>query len=110
MRCGVGAGRYVWEMSPPKDRISDEILRLCDARGRGKTVCPSEVARALEAEEAEWRALMPEVREVAAGLARAGRIAIYRKGEVVDDHDTGGVIRLGLPPDQALLRRQRSEQ
>ncbi|MEQ9176988.1 MAG: DUF3253 domain-containing protein [Roseovarius indicus] len=82
-------------MSPPRDRIAEEILRLCDARGRGKTICPSEVARALAD---EWRALMPEVRDVARGLAEEGRIAVYRKGEVVSDHDTGGVIRLGLPP------------
>lgn len=82
-------------MSPPRDRIAEEILRLCHARGQGKTICPSEVARALAD---EWRALMPEVRDVARGLAEEGRIGVYRKGEVVSDHDTGGVIRLGLPP------------
>lgn len=82
-------------MSPPRDRIAEEILRLCDARGRGKTICPSEVARALAR---EWRGLMPEVRDVAEGLAEQGRIAVYRKGKVVSDHETGGVIRLGLPP------------
>ena len=82
-------------MSPPRDRIAEEILRLCHGRGLGKTICPSEVARALAD---EWRALMPEVRDVARGLAEEGRIAVYRKGEVVSGHDTGGVIRLGLPP------------
>lgn len=94
-------------MSPSDTRIADEILRLCDARGPDKTICPSEVARGLVA---DWRALMPEVRAVAEGLARDGRIAIYRKGEVVADHQTGGVIRVGLPPGQPRSRRQRSEQ
>lgn len=82
-------------MSPPRDRIAEEILRQCHGRGLGKTICPSEVARALAD---EWRALMPEVRDVARGLAEEGRIAVYRKGEAVSDNDTGGVIRLGLPP------------
>lgn len=97
-------------MAVAKDRITDEILRLCARRGPGKTLCPSEVARSLEPRAADWRALMSDVRAVAQGLARDGRIAIYRKGAVVSDHDTGGAIRLGLPPGQGLLRRHRSEQ
>lgn len=98
-------------MSPTRDRIAAEILCLCERRGPGKTVCPSEVARGLEAGEDDWRALMPEVRAVAVGLAAEGRIAIYKKGEVVADHATGGVIRLGVPQGQpGLVRRQRSEQ
>ncbi|MEQ8291981.1 MAG: DUF3253 domain-containing protein [Roseovarius sp.] len=92
-------GRYLWAMGVTRERIAGEVVRLCEARGPGKTVCPSEVARALEAEEAAWRALMPEVREVAAGLARKGRIAVYRKGRVVDDPVEDGPIRLGLPPE-----------
>ncbi len=84
-------------MSVTRERIAEEVVRLCEARGPGKTVCPSEVARALEAGEAAWRALMPEVREVAVALAREGRIAVYRKGRVVSDPEAGGPIRLGLP-------------
>ena len=82
-------------------------MRLCEARGPGKTVCPSEVARGLEADEAAWRALMPGVRE----LAREGRIAVYRKGRALRDPGAGGPIRLGLPRGQEYReRRQRSEQ
>ncbi len=79
--------------------IEEMILRLCRARGPGKTICPSEVARALEPEEAKWRALLHKVRAVACRLSRDGSIAIYRKGKVIDPAAVRGVIRLGLLPD-----------
>ncbi|MEL7252724.1 MAG: DUF3253 domain-containing protein [Pseudomonadota bacterium] len=78
--------------------IEQMILSLCLERGAGKTICPSEAARALCAVEEEWRALMPDVREAAKRMAQNGKIAIYRKGEALPDHDISGVIRLGLPP------------
>lgn len=84
-------------MTRSKQDIEQTILALCLARGGGKTICPSDAARALEQEEHAWRALMPAVREGAQRLAQAGQIAIYRKGEVISDHDVRGVIRLGLP-------------
>ncbi len=76
-------------------RLSDHILRLVENLGPGKTICPSDVARA-EREE-DWRPLMKPVRRCAQRLARAGRIAIYRKGKPVDPETFKGVIRLGLP-------------
>ena len=99
MRWRVKVGRYLSWMSVTRERIAEEVMRLCEARGPGKTVCPSEVARALEAGEAAWRALMPGVREVAVALAREGRIAVYRKGRAIQDPEAGGPIRLGLPPE-----------
>lgn len=48
---------------PSPERIAEEIIRRAMDRGVGKTICPSEVARALAD---DWRALMPEVRSVAA--------------------------------------------
>ncbi|MEM9098963.1 MAG: DUF3253 domain-containing protein [Pseudomonadota bacterium] len=74
------------------------ILHLCQERGPGKTICPSEVARAVETEEAAWRRLLPEIRRVASDMARDQKIAIYRKGRVIDPDAVKGVIRLGLPP------------
>ncbi len=73
------------------------ILTLCLERGSGKTICPSEAARALCEDEAAWRALMPGLRDVAQRMAQGGKITIYRKGKPVPDHDTKGIIRLGLP-------------
>ena len=72
------------------------ILRLCAERGPTRSICPSEAARLL-AGEAEWRARLPEVRAVAAGLARAGRLDILRKGRRIAPEEMRGVIRLRLP-------------
>lgn len=79
-------------------QIEETIFRLLAARQPGKTICPSEVARALVAEEAGWRALMPEVRRVAQGLAEAGRLRVTRGGVDVDVLKEGGAVRLGNPP------------
>lgn len=84
-------------MNPSDTDIEAMILALCLERGAGKTICPSEAARALGRQEDAWRALMPEVRRIAQGLAQTGRIAIFRKGMPLTDHDVIGVIRLGLP-------------
>ncbi|MEM8751358.1 MAG: DUF3253 domain-containing protein [Pseudomonadota bacterium] len=74
--------------------IQSEILRLTARRGPGKTICPSEVARALAS---DWRPLMDDVRRAAAALAREGRIAVTRKGAPVDAERAAGPIRLGAP-------------
>jgi Protein of unknown function (DUF3253) len=75
--------------------IREEILRLTKARGRERSVCPSEVARALAGgEDGPWRPLMGPVRRAAAGLARDGRIEILRKGKAVPPEAMRGVIRL----------------
>jgi hypothetical protein len=72
-------------------RIEAEILRQVAARGPEKSICPSEVARALEP---EWRPLMHAVRQAAIRLARDGRIEILRKGRPVDPDGFNGVVRL----------------
>ncbi|MEM8790521.1 MAG: DUF3253 domain-containing protein [Pseudomonadota bacterium] len=82
-------------ISDPK--VIDKILELCRERGIGKTICPSEVARALEPDLERWRSHLPSVRARAAELAEAGQIAIYRKGRAIEPSKMKGVIRLGLP-------------
>ena len=71
------------------------ILQLVEARGAGKTICPSEVARAQR--EEGWQSLMGEVRARAVHLAKDGQITIYRKGKPADPDNFKGVYRLGLP-------------
>ena len=71
--------------------IEATLLRLVEARGPDKSICPSEAARALAP---EWQALMGPVRRVAIRLATAGRIEILRKGRPVDPAAVRGVIRL----------------
>ncbi len=78
------------------ERVEAEIVRLVTERGAEKSICPSEVARALDP---EWRSLMTAVRRAAMRLAAAGRIDILRKGKPVALEDVRGVIRLRLRKD-----------
>ena len=87
------------------DPLAGEILRLVTERGPGKSICPSEVARAFAEERRKptdppdlWRRYMPAVRQQAKNLARQGRIRILRRGREVDPTvPVKGVIRLSLP-------------
>ena len=72
-------------------QIEAEILAQTRARGPDKSICPSEVARALSQ---EWRPLMGIVRQTAVRLAQAGQLDILRKGKPIDPGETHGVIRL----------------
>lgn len=75
--------------------IRAEILRQTSARGPDRSICPSEVARALAGgDDGPWRPLMAPVRHAAADLARAGRIEILRKGKPVPPEAMRGVVRL----------------
>lgn len=74
--------------------IADEILRQVEARGPGKSICPSEVAQALN--PGQWRPLLTPVRQAAAALARDGRLSILRKGRPVSPEEMRGVIRLAI--------------
>lgn len=77
------------------DDIAHEIERQLSRRAANSSICPSEVARALEPDEADWRALMPRVREVAAELRAAGRLRLTRGGiDVAGDDLHHGAIRL----------------
>jgi hypothetical protein len=73
--------------------IADEIVRQTTACGAGRSICPSDVARALDA---DWRRLLAPVRRAAAQLADAGRIDILRKGKPIPPQEMRGVIRLRL--------------
>jgi hypothetical protein len=69
------------------------ILALTTQRGPTKSICPSEVARALRP---NWQSLLTEVRRVACRLAAAGQIDVLRKGQPVEPAGVKGVIRLRL--------------
>jgi Protein of unknown function (DUF3253) len=87
---------------PTDAAIRGEILRLTAARGAERSVCPSEVARALAGgDDGPWRPLMGPVRRAAAGLARDGRVEILRKGKPVPPEAMRGVIRLRAAADAA---------
>lgn len=75
-------------------RIEPVLLSLCAARGPDRSICPSEVARALAE---DWRPLMPDVRSVAARLAEEGRVLVLQRGKAVDARTARGPIRLSAP-------------
>ncbi len=72
--------------------IERTILALLDRRAEGKTICPSEAARALAPQD--WRPLMQPVRETAYAMADAGRLEVTQSGRVVDGRAARGAIRL----------------
>jgi len=72
------------------------ILELLAARDPGRTICPSEAARALGGDDG-FRPLMPLVRDAAAALAAAGRIEVTQGGEPVAIDQARGPIRLRAP-------------
>ena len=76
--------------------MEETILELLDDRGPEKTICPSEVARAM-AGGRDFRPYMEPVREAADRLARAGRVVVTQKGAPVSAAEARGPIRLGLP-------------
>ena len=70
------------------------ILTLLDQRDAGKTICPSEAARALYGDDG-FREHMDEVREAAAALRERGVIEVTQRGRAVDPATARGPIRLG---------------
>ena len=74
-------------------RLRAAILDLAQQRGRDKTICPSDAARAVGGEN--WRDLMDDARDIARELARSGDVEISQKGEVLDPDATWrGPIRI----------------
>lgn len=86
-----------------KHRLEDFLQR----REPPKTFCPSEVARALTADElkqlgfGEWRDAMPNIREAAWALREHGQCEIVQKGLSVGNNvgpaDVAGPIRIRRP-------------
>ncbi len=72
------------------ERVRAAILDLALQRGRAKSLCPSEVAKALAE---DWRPLMPDVRAVAAAMPE---IVATQGGVEVDPVTARGPIRLRL--------------
>ncbi len=74
------------------EAITTVMLQIAAERGPEKSLCPTDVARAVSAED--WRPLLGAVRKVAADLARQGKIEILRKGKPINPDEMRGVIRL----------------
>ena len=57
------------------------ILELLDHRGAGKTICPSEAARALAQSHGDWRTQMDSVHRAVDAMLESGAITLSWKGK-----------------------------
>ena len=67
---------------------------MATERGADKTICPSEVARAMF--DNGWRSHMDEVRQAAIALQQQGKVSITQKGKPVDVNHIKGPIRIKI--------------
>ena len=79
-------------MSAVDADLDQALTRLLTERGAGKTVCPSEVARAVGADQ--WRDLMEPARAAARRAVARGDAEITQAGRVVDPSTAKGPIRI----------------
>ena len=89
-------------MRSAQDIVNPHLNRLLSTREYPKTICPSEVARAIPTRELEtlgvqnWRELMPKIRETLWGMRQRGEVEILQKGTVLENirlEDIKGPIR-----------------
>lgn len=73
-------------------RLVASIRELLAARDAGKTICPSEAARAVGGED--WRDLMQPARDAARELVGLGEVEVMQKGAVVDVTTARGPVRI----------------
>jgi len=78
------------------DRYTEAIVALLSKRAPTASICPSEVARALSANE--WRALMDAVRAAGVRLAKRGVVAITQGDREVEISLVTGPIRFRRGP------------
>ena len=86
-----------------EDILLPHLNRLLSSRDHPKTICPSEIPRALSATELEslgvrdWKDLMPTVRKILWDMRRQGEVEILQGGIPVSDttelQDIKGPIR-----------------
>ncbi|WP_295784787.1 DUF3253 domain-containing protein [uncultured Microbacterium sp.] len=73
-------------------RLVASIRELLAAREAGKTICPSEAARAVGGDD--WRELMQPARDAARELVDRGEVEVTQKGVVVDVTSARGPVRI----------------
>ena len=75
-------------------KLEATILDLLGRRKTGETICPSEAARAVAADN--WRPLMEPARAAVRRLAGRGVVQVTQSGRVVDPSNFRGPIRVRL--------------
>jgi hypothetical protein len=90
-------GRAWWLPPDPvatTRRIDAAMRALLRSRDPGRSICPSDVARIVGG--STWRTLLPMVRDHAVAMSERGEIEIVRRGQVVTENPTKGVLRYRL--------------
>jgi len=83
------------ERGSARARLAEEaILELARERGPEKSLCPSEAARKLDAEN--WRRHMTEIHHAARRLARSQKLRILQKEKQIDPDQVRGPVRLQI--------------
>ncbi len=76
--------------------IDAAVMAALDGRNEGSSICPSEVARAIDPKR--WRERLDDVRAAAVRLSLAHRIVVTQAGCVVDPLVARGPIRIRKHP------------
>lgn len=79
-------------ITPRDSELEITIGALLDQRGAGKTICPSDAARAIGGES--WRDLMEPARQAARRMVARGDVVITQHGRVVDPSTAKGAVRI----------------
>ena len=80
------------------DVLKAHIDRLLSSRDYPKTICPSEIPRALTPAElkacgtSDWRSLMPAVRDILWNMREKGEVEILQKGSLVPENTEAAEI------------------
>lgn len=97
----LGERGYPWWEEPTPEQLETRIIaaiRTLVRKRSGSSICPSDVARVVGGPDDAWRGIMPEVRRVAADLARREEVVVTQKGEVVDVEQVKGPVRISRGP------------
>lgn len=82
-------------VSRTDEALEQSIRDLLAARARGKTICPSDAARAVgPTDDKGWRELMEPARRAARRMVAAGEVVVTQGGKVVDPSTAKGAIRI----------------
>ena len=78
--------------------LESAILKLLEARGAGKSICPSEAAIKVAGSKSDavWKPLMPAALNASRRLFAKGRVDIAQKGKPVEPSTAKGPIRIRI--------------
>jgi hypothetical protein len=97
-KVALGERGRAWWLAPEPvatgRRVEAAIMALLRSRRNGASICPSDVARIVGGKT--WRSMLPLVRERAVKMSGRGRLEILRRGRVVKENPTRGLLRYRL--------------